>query len=47
MHIAIHSHPDNGHHYHLPHQATWFLFMLTLMLILLSTLVAANGMLLG
>ena len=47
MHIAIHSHPDNGHKHHLPHQATWFLLMLTSMLMLLSTLVAADGMLLG
>jgi hypothetical protein len=47
MHIAIHSHPDHEHHHHLPHQAIWFVLMLTLMLMLLSTLVAANGLLFG
>jgi hypothetical protein len=47
MHIAIHSHLDNAHHHRLPHQATWFLLMLTLMLMLASTLVAADGRLLG
>jgi hypothetical protein len=47
MHIAIHSHPDDGHHHQLPHQATWFLLMLTLMLMLLSTFVAADRLLLG
>jgi hypothetical protein len=38
---AIHGHPDHGHH-HLPHQGMWFLFMLTMLLMLLSTMVAAN-----
>jgi hypothetical protein len=41
MRIAIHPHPDNEQH-HLPHQAMWFLFMLTLLLMLLSTMVAAS-----
>jgi hypothetical protein len=41
MRIEIHGHPDQEHH-HLPHQAMWFLFMLTMLLMLLSTMVAAR-----
>ena len=46
MRIAIQSHPEHVHH-HLPHQGMWFLFMLTLLLMMLSTLVAGDVALLG
>jgi hypothetical protein len=41
MRIAIHPQTDDGHH-HLPHQGMWFVFMLTMLLMLLSTMVAAR-----
>ena len=41
MRIAIHPHTDDEHH-HLPHQGMWFVFMLTMLLMLLSTMVAAS-----
>jgi hypothetical protein len=41
MHIAIHPHTAHEHH-HLPHQGTWFVFMLMMLLMLLSAMVAAT-----
>jgi hypothetical protein len=41
MRIAIHSHPDHDTQA-LPHQGMWFVFMLAILLMLLSTMVAGD-----
>jgi hypothetical protein len=41
MRIAIHPHTYHEHH-PLPHQGMWFVLMLTMLLMLLSTMVAAS-----
>jgi hypothetical protein len=46
MRIAIQSHAEHEHH-HLPHQGMWFVFMLTLLLMFLSTLVTGDTALFG
>ena len=48
MRIAIHSQPQHCNNPHpLPHQGMWFVFMLMLVMMLLTTMVAGHAPLLG
>lgn len=47
MRIALHSQPNTHHHHPLPHQGMWFVFMLTFLMMLLSTMVGGDATLLG